>query len=150
MSSRPLWGTLKLYDLVKQTLGTEKGVDTQLASDMITLSDGYDVAVVVSGDADYSASVRKREQFVDKRTQQGEVDRNYEAFKAILPELMRSDANRFALMHDGEVVACFDTSRDASQAGKQLFENDFFSVQKVTVRPVDLGYFSHAGVRRAV
>ena len=45
------------YDLVKQTLGTEKGVDTQLASDMITLSEGYDVAVVVSGDADYIAPV---------------------------------------------------------------------------------------------
>ena len=41
------------YDLVSRSLGTEKGVDTQLATDMITLSDIYDVAVVVSGDADY-------------------------------------------------------------------------------------------------
>ncbi|MCY4343450.1 MAG: NYN domain-containing protein [Gammaproteobacteria bacterium] len=41
------------YDLVSRSLGTEKGVDTQLATDMITLSDIYDVAAVVSGDADY-------------------------------------------------------------------------------------------------
>lgn len=41
------------YDLVSRSLGTEKGVDAQLATDMITLSDIYDVAVVVSGDADY-------------------------------------------------------------------------------------------------
>lgn len=87
---------------------------------------------------------------MSERTQQGEVDRNYEQFKKVLPDLMKSDANRFALMHDGDVVACFDTSRDASQAGRKLYADDYFSVQKVTIHPVDLGYFSHAGIRRAV
>ena len=85
-----------------------------------------------------------------RQRQQREVDRNYEAFKTKLPELMKTDANRFALMHDREVVACFDTSRDASQAGKRLFENQCFSIQKVTAEPVDLGYFSHASVLRPV
>ena len=45
------------YDPVSRSLGTEKGVDTQLATDMVTLSDIYDVAVVVSGDADYMPPV---------------------------------------------------------------------------------------------
>ena len=46
------------YDLVKRAFGQEKGVDTQLATDLITLSDIYDVALVVSGDADYIPPVQ--------------------------------------------------------------------------------------------
>ena len=84
------------------------------------------------------------------RTQQEEVDLNYEAFKALLPSLLESDQDRFALMHDGAVIACFDTSRDATQTGKQLFEGQCFSVQKVTSQAVDLGYFSHASILGAV
>lgn len=41
------------FDAVENKFGKEKGVDTQLATDMITLADIYDVALVVSGDADY-------------------------------------------------------------------------------------------------
>ena len=41
------------YDLVERSFGNEKGVDTQLATDMITLSNIYDIALLVSGDADY-------------------------------------------------------------------------------------------------
>ncbi|MDE2914261.1 MAG: hypothetical protein OXL68_15195 [Paracoccaceae bacterium] len=84
------------------------------------------------------------------KTQQEEVDRNYEAFKKVLPELVKTDAKRFALMHDKEVVACFDTSRDALQAGQKLFEGQHFSIQEITMQAVDLGYFSHAGFLRAV
>ncbi len=83
---------------------------------------------------------------MESRTQQEEVDRNYEAFKAKLPELIKTDANRYALMRDRKVVACFDTSRDALQAGQKLFEGKRFSIQKITRQTVDLGYFSHAGV----
>ncbi len=85
-----------------------------------------------------------------RRTQQEEVDRNYESFREKLPDLLKTDANRFALMHRREVVACFDTSRDAMEAGRQLFKDGRFSVQKVSGRKMDLGYFSHAGIPRAV
>jgi len=78
------------------------------------------------------------------KSQQEEVDQNYEAFISILPELIKKNANRYALMHDREVVACFDTNRDAIEAGKKLFEDDFFSVQEVTRRSINLGFFSHA------
>ncbi|MDE0508937.1 MAG: hypothetical protein OXI17_09915 [Gammaproteobacteria bacterium] len=78
------------------------------------------------------------------KSQQEEVDQNYEAFVNILPDLIKTNANRFALMHDREVVACFDTSRDAIEAGKKLFNDSFFSVQEVTRRSVNLGFFSHA------
>ena len=80
------------------------------------------------------------------KTQQQEVDRNYEAFKEILPDLLKTDENRFALMHDRKVIACFDTSRDAMQAGQKLLHGKKFSVQEITQRNVDLGYFSHARI----
>ena len=41
------------YNLFKKEFGTEKGVDTQLATDLITLAPTYDMAVIISGDADY-------------------------------------------------------------------------------------------------
>lgn len=41
------------YDLVTSQFGVEKGVDTQLATDLITLSDIFDAAIILSGDADY-------------------------------------------------------------------------------------------------
>ena len=85
-----------------------------------------------------------------KHTQQEEVDQNYEAFKEMLSELMESDAGRFALLHNRELVACFDTNHDASQAGRKFPEGKPFSVQKITRKPVDLGYFSHARILGSV
>lgn len=82
--------------------------------------------------------------------QQQEVDQNYEAFKALLPDLLKTDPNRFALMHNREVIACFDTSRDAMQAGRKLLEGKHFSVQQVTDKSVDLGYYSHVGLLGSV
>jgi len=40
-------------NLFTNRLGREKAVDVKLASDMITLRDIYDVAIIVSGDQDY-------------------------------------------------------------------------------------------------
>lgn len=78
-------------------------------------------------------------------SQQQEVDRNYEAFKKSLPGLIESDPGRIALMRGGEVIMCFDTERDAIEAGRRFFEDRRFSIQKIRSRPVDLGYFSHFG-----
>lgn len=86
---------------------------------------------------------------MSEHTQQEEVDRNYKAFKKMLSELIESDTGRFALMQNGELVACFDTNRDTQQAGNML-EGKLFSIQKITNTPVDLGSFSHARILRPV
>lgn len=78
----------------------------------------------------------------DKR--QDAVERNYQAFVALLPELIKSHHGKFALMHDGEVVEFFDSARDAMVYGQKEFSDGLFSVQEVTSISVDLGYFSHA------
>jgi uncharacterized LabA/DUF88 family protein len=44
-------------DLLSRSM-TEKGIDTSLAVDMVTLADTYDVALVVSGDADSIPSIQ--------------------------------------------------------------------------------------------
>ncbi len=62
-------------------------------------------------------------------SQQQEVDRNYEAFMKVLPNLIKSDAGRTALMRDGEVIMCFDTERDAIETGRRFFEDRRFSIQ---------------------
>jgi hypothetical protein len=92
----------------------------------------------------------QKDQDASRKTQQQEVDQNYEAFKKRLPELLKSEAGRFALMHNQEVIACFDTSRDALQAGRKLFASKHFSIQEITRQAVDLGYFSHASVLRTI
>lgn len=46
-----------LCNLFDMSLGREKAVDVKLASDMITLKDIYDIAIIVSGDQDYVPAV---------------------------------------------------------------------------------------------
>ena len=81
--------------------------------------------------------------------QQEEVDRNYEAFKKMLPDLLESNPGRTALMRHGKVIACFDTDRDAIEAGRIFYEDRRFSIQEITRRRIDLGIFSRAGAVRA-
>lgn len=78
--------------------------------------------------------------------QRREVERNFRAFRTLLPALLKNHANKFALMRDEEVVDFFDTSNDAFVAGTHLYEDRRFSIQEVTDQPVDLGYLSHAGL----
>ena len=46
------------YNLYSGRLGAEKAVDVHLATDLLKLSDIYDVAIIVSGDQDYVPAVQ--------------------------------------------------------------------------------------------
>ncbi len=81
---------------------------------------------------------------VSQEAAQAEIDRNYEAFKALLSGLMADQAKKWALLHDGTLIAVFNTARDAHLAGVKLYPESWFSVQEITNRPADLGWFSHA------
>ena len=71
--------------------------------------------------------------------QEREVTANYEAFRAGFDELHREHAGQYALMRGGKVVECFSKMGDAFRAGKLLYKGDVFSVQRIRLRPVDLG-----------
>ena len=75
---------------------------------------------------------------------QTEVDRNYDAFQKLLPELVEEHNGRFALMRGEKVVQIFDSVHDAVVFAKEKYDDDLFSVQEITERIVDLGFFSHA------
>lgn len=78
-----------------------------------------------------------------------ELDRNYDAFKAALPEIIDQFRDAYALVRDGSVLSIYDTMKDAYQAGWRRFGDDLFSVQKVTDEVVNLGYFSYVDDSRA-
>ena len=75
---------------------------------------------------------------------QDHVDRNYTAFKALLPDLMRTSAGKWALLHDENLEAIFDTAKDAHTAGGKLYPDSPFSIQEISIGTVDFGWFSRA------
>jgi hypothetical protein len=72
------------------------------------------------------------------------IDRNYESFKAQLPSLLKTHAGKFAVLRHGKIDQFFDTLRDAAVYGLSVYGDGAFSVQEVTDRSADLGFFSHA------
>lgn len=72
-----------------------------------------------------------------------QADRNYEAFRKVLPDLLKSYPGKFALMHDGEVVDFFSSLGDAVKFGKERFGDNNFSVQEVTSQTASLGFHSY-------
>ncbi len=76
-------------------------------------------------------------------SEKSEAHRNYEVFARLLPDLAETHADKCALLHDGELVEIFDTNADARFAGRTRFGRGKFSVQRITARPADLGWFSH-------
>ncbi len=79
---------------------------------------------------------------VDQR--QKAIDDNFEAFRRQLPDLLKTHAGKFALLREGGIVEYFDTARDAMIYGSKEYADGLFSIQEVTDRSANLGYFSHA------
>jgi hypothetical protein len=76
-------------------------------------------------------------------TQTEQVEQNFRVFEQQLPDFLEAHRGQFALMRDGEIVAFFDTVRDAFITGQKLFAQDnLFSIQEVIPTPADLGFFS--------
>jgi len=73
-----------------------------------------------------------------------EIQKNYEAFKRMLPELIKEHRNKYALMRGEELIAVYSTAQDAAETGKNFYEDGLFSIQEITDVPADLGFYSHA------
>ncbi len=77
-----------------------------------------------------------------------ELRQNYEVFLQALPTLLPDHENEFVLMRHGEFIAYFDAVADAVMAGRRNYEDDLFSVQEVTTRVADLGWYSRAPIKK--
>jgi hypothetical protein len=76
---------------------------------------------------------------------QTQVDSNYEAFEAVLPDILEAHAGQFALISSGEIVEYFENSLAATLAGARRFGVGRYSVQEVTDQPENLGFYSYVG-----
>ena len=81
---------------------------------------------------------------MDRDALENEVDRNFEAFLAELPSLLPTRAGQYALLRTRRAAGFYGDIASALAAGRSLFPDGLYSVQEVTDRPVDLGFFSHA------
>jgi hypothetical protein len=82
---------------------------------------------------------------MERERQRQEVDRNYDAFTRLLGSILPHHRDQLALMRDGQIVAYFDTPREALRAASEQFPDGIFSIQEVTDEPIDLGFWSHVG-----
>lgn len=73
-----------------------------------------------------------------------EVDANYDAFERQVASLLQRHEGEFVLMRGGEIVAFHASEAKALAAGRTSFSDGRYSVQEITRRPADLGFFSHA------
>lgn len=81
---------------------------------------------------------------VKLKEREEELDKNFEAFQKLLPELVEESLGKFVLFHEGELINIYDTAHDAYAAGQDQYGDKPFSVQRVSLGSVDLGVFSHA------
>jgi hypothetical protein len=81
---------------------------------------------------------------LDREKYQQEVDRNYHEFQKMLPSLLATFRNKFALMKEGKVLGFYSTVQDAAEAAKIAIPDGIFSIQEVTDAAINLGFFTHA------
>ena len=74
-------------------------------------------------------------------SRQEAVDKNYEAFKKKLPNLLNTHAGKYALMRNKEVIEIYDTFHDAVVTGDLFYEDELYSVQKITDQPILISRF---------
>lgn len=76
----------------------------------------------------------------DKNKRQ--VELNFKIFSEKLPELIKDHKGKYALMRNGEIIEICDSLEDAHMIGWKRFEDDLFSIQKITDAQVNLGILS--------
>ncbi|MBF0630979.1 MAG: hypothetical protein HQL89_08310 [Magnetococcales bacterium] len=72
-------------------------------------------------------------------------DEDYVAFMAMLPDLLREHAGRWALLHHGALVDLFDSATSAHQEGERRFPDGAFSLQQVSGSILALNWISCCG-----
>lgn len=73
-----------------------------------------------------------------------EVDRNFDAFQSMLPSLLDQRRGQYALLRHQRIEGYFRDAGTAIEAATARFADRLYSVQEITDRPADLGFFSHA------
>lgn len=73
-----------------------------------------------------------------------EIDRNLFAFLPKIPDLIERYRDEFALLRNQEVVSIHPHLGEALQTAQAQFADGIYSIQQVTDKPIELGFFSYA------
>lgn len=73
-----------------------------------------------------------------------EIEQNFVAFQGEVASLMPDHEGKFALMRHQKIVEVYGQLVDAVVAGHSNYPDGMFSIQEITTKPLDLGFFSHA------
>ncbi len=76
------------------------------------------------------------------------IRQNFEYFQGVVGGLMEKHAGQYALLHARSIIDIFARPIEALEAGYEKFADGAFSVQKVTDRPLDLGFISYGAGER--
>lgn len=71
-----------------------------------------------------------------------QVKKNREAYNKVRDQMESEHLGRFALMHDGEIVAIYNDSGDAYSIGCDRYGLGNFSIEKIGEAPISLGILS--------
>jgi hypothetical protein len=82
---------------------------------------------------------------MDLQEHEAEVDRNFDYFQGIVADLMTEHAGQYALLRHQEIVSYAKTAVEAITEGYRRFPDGLFSIQEVTTKPLDFGFYSHVG-----
>jgi Family of unknown function (DUF5678) len=77
-----------------------------------------------------------------------EIDRNLFAFLPHIPKLVQEHKGQYAILKNQEVVSIHDRLSEALEIAQSKFADGLFSIQQVTDKPVELGFFSYANHSR--
>ncbi|MGE4352020.1 MAG: hypothetical protein AB7E52_07530 [Bdellovibrionales bacterium] len=77
-------------------------------------------------------------------TKQAEIDANYKIFRALLPDLLKEKKGKFLVLRHSEAIESFDTMHDAIIFASRSYDDGLFSVQEITDKVIDMGWYSDA------
>lgn len=77
-----------------------------------------------------------------------EIDRNFAAFQGMLANLLHTKAGQYALLRNQQLEGVFPSAADAERAGMSRFDDELYSIQRVTDEVIDLGFYSHGYTNR--
>lgn len=75
---------------------------------------------------------------------QEEVDRNFEEFEKLLPTIISTYRDKYALMKDRKIFGYYSSAEDARVAASSFIDDGIYSIQHVTDTSINLGFFNYA------
>lgn len=73
-----------------------------------------------------------------------EIDRNLFAFLPQIPALLKRHRNEYALLRDQQIISLHKRLSEALAVAQSKFPDELFSIQQVTDKPIEQGFFGYA------